>query len=488
MTQLDRRSFLRRSGAVVGGVSAAGPLSALMASPALAGPRPNRFRRELQSPDNGGYGPLTPTPDLATGEVLLSLPAGFEYVSFGRTGEMGSDGYPTPSRHDGMAAFDGGGGLVKLVRNHERGYSPIPFEGTPAGERPEPLVGNGDYAYDRNSGGACTTATFDTAAFRMTDSYISINGTSVNCAGGTTPQGTWLTCEETTNGTQSTFSDVEDGPVNPDLVYEQDHGYVFEVPTEGVVTAPVPYRAMGRFSHEAIAIDPSSCIVYETEDNNPAGFYRYLPEDPANLGAGGRLQMLRVTRRPEFDTRTAQKVGRPLLVDWVDIDEPDPSYPTDFDDVDGSLVFVQGAAQGGATFARLEGCWFGDGSVYINSTSGGNAGLGQVWEYRPRGRERGTLTLIFESPNAGLLDSPDNITVSPRGGLVLCEDGDDEQYLRGLDLEGRIFDLALNQVSENVDQEFAGATYSPDGSILFCNIQTPGISFAIRGPWGRGDL
>ncbi len=489
MTQLDRRSFLRRSGAVAGAAGAAGPLSALMASPAFAGPRPNRLRRNLQSPDNGGYGPLAPTPDLVTGEPLLALPAGFEYVAFGRTGEPGSDGFPTPDRHDGMAAFPGAdANTVKLVRNHERGYSPIPFEGSQEGEEAEPLIGDPDHAYDRNSGGGTTTLTFDLAAFRLVDSFISLNGTSVNCAGGKTPQGTWLTCEETINGTQSQFSDVEEGPVNPDLVYEQDHGYVFEVPTSGVVTDPRPYRAMGRFAHEAVAIDPASGIVYETEDDNPAGFYRFLPVDPANLGLGGRLQMLRVPKQPQFDTRTRQIVGRPLLVDWVDIDEPDPAYPADFDDAEGSLVFRQGFEQGGAIFARLEGCWFGDGSVYINATSGGNAGLGQVWEYRPRGRSRGTLTLLFESPDAGLLDSPDNITVSPRGGLVLCEDGDDEQFLRGLDLEGRIFDLALNNISEDRDKEFAGATYSPDGTVLFVNIQTPGVSFAIRGPWGRGDL
>ena len=86
-----------------------------------------------------------------------------------------------------------------------------------------------------------------------------------------------------------------------------------------------------------------------------------------------------------------------------------------------------------------------------------------------------------------MLDAPDNLTVSPRGGLVLCEDGDDEQFVRGLD-RGQIFDFALNNISENTDQEFAGACYSPDGTVLFVNIQTPGVSFAIRGPFDRGAL
>ena len=143
---------------------------------------------------------------------------------------------------------------------------------------------------------------------------------------------------------------------------------------------------------------------------------------------------------------------------------------------------------GGAAFGRLEGCWYDGGSIFFNATSGGDARLGQVWEYRPRGQSGGQLILLFESPSADLLDSPDNICVSPRGGLVLCEDGDDDQYVRGLDERGQIFDIALNNVSRNEDKEFAGACYSPDGDILFVNIQTPGVSFAIRGPWARGAV
>jgi secreted PhoX family phosphatase len=371
---------------------------------------------------------------------------------------------------------------VRLVRNHERGYSPVPFEGS--GD--EPLVGDPARAYDRNAGGACTNMLFDTRSLRLLDSRIAINGTSVNCAGGPTPQGTWLTCEETIVGTQSVFP--EDGTADPTLVYEQDHGYVFEVPAEGVVSDPQPLKAMGRFVHEAVAVDPRTGVVYETEDANPSGFYRFLPAVPGDLAAGGRLQMLAVRRSPGYDTRTGQRVGRPLPVEWVDVPDPDPAYPADFDGALGSLVYRQGFARGGATFARLEGCWWGERSVYLNSTSGGNAGVGQVWQYRPLGPARGILTLIFESPSPELLDSPDNITVSPRGGVVLCEDGDDEQYLRGLDHAGRIFDFGLNLISGDEDKEFAGATYSPDGATLFVNIQTPGVSFAIRGPWDRGDL
>lgn len=249
---------------------------------------------------------------------------------------------------------------------------------------------------------------------------------------------------------------------------------------------------MGRFAHEAVAVDPASGIVYETEDNgSSSGFYPFLPARPGKLRAGGKLQMLAVRGRPNYDTQTGQRVGLPLPAEWVDIDDPDPATATE----NRSAVFEEGAAAGGATFLRLEGAWFGDGRIYFNSTSGGDAGLGQVWEYRPLGgsspfasRFGGLLTLIFESPSADLLDMPDNITVSPRGGLALCEDGDDEQFVRGVSVDGRIFDFALNLVSENEDKEFAGACYSPDGTVLFVNIQTPGISFAITGPFERGSL
>jgi secreted PhoX family phosphatase len=418
---------------------------------------------------------------MATGLPMLHLPRGFEYTSFGYGAAYaatlgrpttGSDGYPTPDRHDGMATFAmDSDHLVRLVRNHERGYSPVPFEGS--GD--QPLVGDPAYAYDNTAGGATTTLTFDTSRFALTDSFISLNGTAVNCAGGPTPWKSWLTCEETVNGS---FNG-----------YAKEHGYIFDVPAfGGVVENPRPLKAMGRFVHEAIAIDPHTGYVYETEDNgNTSGFYRFLPNDRDALSAGGTLQMLAVKARPQFETYhgVSDRVGNPMPVEWVTIPDPDPVITSS---AGRTAVFSQGFQRGAAAFARLEGCWYDGGSVFFNATSGGDKRLGQVWEYRPRGKSGGQLILLFESPSADLLDAPDNITVSPRGGLVLCEDGDDLQYLRGLDERGQIFDLALNNISQNEDKEFAGACYSPDGEILFVNIQTPGVSFAIRGPWEKGAL
>jgi secreted PhoX family phosphatase len=472
---LDRRKFLQRGAAVAAGTLLAGGTHALTAHGALAAP--GRRGQDVQAPDNGGYGQLQPARDRSTGETLLWLPAGFEYASFGHEAAFagprglptqGSDGHPTPGRHDGMATFaTADPQVIRLVRNHEQGYAPIATASRPYDRT---FIGDPDAAYDERAAGGTTTLTFDTRALALTDSFISLNGTSVNCAGGPTPWGSWLSCEETVNGTHNGFG--------------KEHGYVFEVPADGAgpVSDPQPYKAMGRFVHEAVAVDPATGIVYETEDSGTtSGLYRFVPVEPGNLGAGGRLEMLAVKGRPRLRTFQghSDRVGNALPVEWVAIDDPDPAVIT------SESVFDQGWAKGGAAFARLEGCWYDGGSVFFNATSGGDAGVGQVWEYRSRVRSGGQLILLFESPSPDLLDAPDNITVSPRGGLVLCEDGDGEQFVRGLNERGEIFDFAKNSLS---DGEFAGACFSPDGEILFVNVQTPGVSFAIRGPWDNGAL
>ncbi len=246
---------------------------------------------------------------------------------------------------------------------------------------------------------------------------------------------------------------------------------------------------MGRFVHEAVAIDPATGIVYETEDRLSAGFYRFVPTENANLVAGGRLEMLAIADAPQADLRSGQTAGAWRRVTWVPIDDPDP------DEIGDDAVFRQGLAGGGAVFARLEGAWFGDFRIYFVSTNGGDAEMGQVWELNPAADQ---LRLLFESPNADTLDMPDNICVSPRGGLVLCEDGGGEQFVRGLTVDGHIFPFAKNNVVLTEERngiagdfrhrEFAGATYSPDGQWLFFNAQTPGVTFGVTGPWANGAL
>jgi secreted PhoX family phosphatase len=457
--RLDRRSFLTRSAAAAG-VGLAGPFT-----PMIARARNHVRHGRGPSPD---YGPLQPAIDQATGLPLLHLPADFRYVSFGWTRDPMTDGLLTPPAHDGMAAFAAGHKRIYLVRNHEVGDGPDAF--APA------------LAYDRKAGGGTTTLEFDTARGAVIASWASISGTVRNCAGGATPWGSWLTCEETTLGVG-----------NGDLT--RNHGYIFEVPASGgMLTAepvPAPFTAMGRFSHEALAVDPATGYVYETEDaGSNSGFYRFRPNMAGVLEEGGALEMLGIAGVTRADTRSNQ-TGEWRDVVWYGIDTPDPTVPTGT-----TSVFSQGRTKGAAVFGKLEGAWYGNGSIYFAASSGGNAGQGQIFEYDPANQR---LRLLFESPSADVLNAPDNITVSPRGGLVLCEDGDGLEYVHGLTTDGVIFRFIQNNVDlrltpyNGFDQdyrgsEFAGACYSPDGKWLFVNVQSPGITFAITGPWGSGGI
>ena len=452
-TSIDRRAFFTNGMALAGGAAiAATPFKSL-----LAKERDHRDRgRRGCSPD---YGPLSSVNDQTTGLPLLMLPGGFEYLTFGWTGDQMSDGTLTPSNHDGMATFKGRQGKIRLVRNHELDGPGTPFTSV---------------AYDGRARGGTTTLEFDTKHGMLIGSWASLSGTVRNCAGGPSPWGSWLTCEETTIG-----------PVAGGL--NEPHGYVFDVPAFGTAV-PTPFKAMGRFSHEALCIDPGTGVIYETEDANPSGFYRFTPTDRSNLAAGGTLEMLGIEGSPNYDTRLKQEHEVALDVVWVPIANPDP--------ISGQLsVYGQGAALGGAAFGRLEGAWWSHGKAYFVSTSGGNAGQGQIWEYEPCSE---TLTLIFESPAAEVLNAPDNICASPRGGFILCEDGSGTEFLHGLTVDGTIFKFAQNTVvlagqhngitGDFRGSEFAGATYSPDGRWLFFNIQSPGITFAVTGPWRNGAL
>lgn len=420
---------------------------------------------------NGAYGPIQPTKSKNTGEALLALPAGFQYTVLGRTGAKMADSHMTPRAHDGMAAFRHRG-KIRLVRNHEINHRV---------GKPDVCIGSKDHAYDPLAGGGTSTLTVDPKTRELLSDFVSLCGTLQNCAGGPTPWGSWITCEETILGKtqiKTQRGDTFGG-------FEQSHGYCFEVPaTSDRPAAPIALRQMGRFVHEAIAVDPKSGIVYLTEDTGSSGFYRFLPKRKGRLAEGGQLQMLAVKGKPEYDTRTAQRVGAKIPAVWVDIANPDPPEA----DTDPLAVFKQGKSKGGATFARLEGCWYADKRIFFTATSGGDKRLGQVWEYQPEGKTEGVLILIFESPGAEVLDMPDNLCVSPRGGIVLCEDGSIDNYMRGLTRDGRIFDFAKNLVPGFERSEFAGATFSPDGETMFVNIQTPGITLAIWGPWKDGAL
>ena len=461
---LSRRAVLRRGATLIAGMSVgAQVMAATGADTSVA--RATR-RAATGAVDKPGYGALINR----TGE--MTLPRDFEVFSFGEAGARMTDGFPTPEKHDGMACIADGPGRVKLLRNHER-----------AGLGR--AIGHGQNAYDRVAKGGVTSSVVDTRSGRLVSSGVVLSGTDNNCNGGLTPWGSWLSCEENT--------------ADSDRGFERKHGYVFEVPFNATgPVEPVPIKAMGRFCHEACAVDPSTGIVYMTEDNGEPGdgFYRYLPDHPGQLHRGGKLQMLAVQGRSTYNTARHQRVGRKLRCEWVTIKDPDPGDAFERP----HAVYAQGRHKGAARFRGLEGCSFSNGSVYMVASGGGDQNRGQIWRYTPTGHEHGVLRLLYESTNKGNLDQPDSLTVSPRGGVVVCEDGDGEgrgggtNRIRVFTPEGKIEEFARNDTplklggGEFGRSEWAGSTYSPDGKWLFVSIQIPGKTFAITGPWDRGWL
>ena len=422
-----------------------------------------------------GYGELLPTPSANTGETFLTLPHGFEYKVIGRVGDKMYDGRLTPRAHDGMRTFKVGREL-RIVRNHEISDRKLPKEGSAIGSK---------FHYDETAGGGTTTLVIDPKTRTVVRDFVSLSGTLINCAGGSTPWGSWISCEETTLG--KTVRTLANGGKQGG--YNKPHGYCFEVPAaaNGEVK-PVPLKAMGRFEHEAVGVDPKTGIVYLTEDFASCGLYRFIPRKNKRLAEGGSLQMLAVTGNAEYDTRRSQKVGSVLSAHWVTIDNPDPEEA----DVDPSAVFKQGRAKGGAVFARLEGCETDSkGRVFVTATSGGDTKGGQIWRYEPDGRDKGHLTLLFESPAREILHMPDNICKVPHSDLLMiCEDSDyvgqaGVNHLRILTPDGRIANFSQNVSTAFPRSEFAGSTFSPDGKTLFVNLQLAGATFAIWGDWSK---
>ena len=421
---------------------------------------------------------------------LLDLPAGFTYDIVSREGAPMADGFLTPGAFDGMACFrvSGNADRVALVRNHEiwpdmyerSGYGP---DLALAARLPKEKVF--DFTPDgRPKFGGTSTLIYDLKAKKIVRDHLSLAGTTANCCGGATPWGSWLTCEET----------IE----KPGQHVTKDHGWVFEVPARATgLVDPAPLKAMGRFVHEAAAVDPKTGVVYLTEDRQDGLFYRFLPNRNGKLAQGGRLQALALKDNRDRDFRNWPNDGKPnsgagqvvaagaaAQTVWIDMD--------DVESPNGDLK-DRGFAKGALRFARGEGLAVGtsaDGrtEIYISCTSGGPIRLGQVFRYRPSAAEGkpgekdapGALELFIETDNDNVLKNCDNVAVAPWGDVILCEDGYDyqAQYLRGVTPEGAVYTIAGNSKSE-----FCGACFAPDGKTLFVNIQTPGVTFAIRGPW-----
>lgn len=455
----SRRDFLKSAAAVTIGF---GGLSRLIAGAASYGPL-------LRMSE--GYGDLLTDP-----AGIFNLPKGFSYKIISRTGNTMSDGFFVPGLPDGMAAFPGSDGRSILIRNHE--VNPTSANKLGAFGDGNELLKSIDPGmfYDFARGkkpalGGTTTLIYNTNTGEVEKEYLSLAGTLRNCAGGPTPWNSWITCEETV--------------IKKDDIYEQDHGYVFEVPaTMDIQLAdPRPIKEMGRFNHEAVAVHPASSIVYLTEDAHDGLLYRFIPNVKGNLRSGGKLEALAIKGRGSFDTRNWEsqtiKPGQTVETEWIALENIDPPE----DD-----LRLRGFAAGAARFARGEGMWFGNDAVYFACTNGGAIKKGQIFRYIPSKFEGtrketenpGMLELFIESPSAELIENADNITIAPNGNLFICEDGPGVQFLDIVTPDGEISKFGKNIYN---DSELTGCCFSPDGSTLFINIQNPGITFAVTGPW-----
>ncbi len=451
MTQLfaaqDRRRFLGATATAFAGLAASGCKTGGGAQTASVTPAP------VPPGAFAGYGPLRPDP-----AGLLDLPEGFSYRFLSRLGERMDDGGTVPDRADGMGCFDLGNGELALVRNHELNTQHA--SGGPIAK-----------GYGKRDGvfvpGGTTTIVLDAKTLAVKRQFRSLGGTIRNCAGGITPWGTWLTCEEST---------LRPGIAGGEGL-DQAHGWVFEVPAAATALVDaVPLKAMGRFNHEAAAVDPATGIVYLTEDRDDSVLYRFIPRVPGRLAEGGRLQAMVIEGLG--DTRNwsgaAMPVGRPYPVTWVEV--TDVESPAD--DLRG-----QAAAKGAALIARGEGIHMGAADVFVCSTSGGTAKLGQIFKLTPGlAGKPDTVTLFFESVSPEQFNYGDNLTVAPNGHLIVCEDqytAISQNHIRGITPQGRPYALALLKAQT----ELAGGCFSPDGKWLFVNVYSPTATLAITGPW-----
>jgi len=399
-----------------------------------------------------------------------------------------SDGYLVPGAPDGMACFEGPDGTWVLMRNHELTSAALLEESfgmvlSGAGALASPFTADQgappesfDPGNDDAIGGVTRVVVRPRSGggIERVSSNLVLVGSWQNCAGGPTPWGTWLSCEETT-----------DGP---------DHGFVFECPSDADSVRDargMRTTNLGRFSHEAAAVDPANNTTYLTEDRGDSVFYRRVPDDPSAPLGPGRLQAMRIVDAPGEETAAwgPDQIGVVRDVDWIDLDG--------IDSPDDDLR-ARAAAAGAAVISRGEGLAYDQGgAIYLVSTDGGPRETGQI--FRLDLDDDGTASsfqLVAVAEDDDVLEKPDNIVVAPWGDVYIAEDGGGDQFIRVLKPSGEIHTLARNAATPLHpllgQSEFAGVCFSPDGSTLFANIQFNGLTVAIQGPFqeignGGGD-
>ena len=391
-----RRQFLRQGFAGVGWVMAGGTLSRCSSSGG-----------EASTPTMSNIANLGPLLD--PDENGLRLPAGFSSRVVARSGAV-----VEASSYVWHNAPDGGGVFA---------------------------TGDGGWIYVSNSetlaavGGGVGAVRFDGDG-NIVDAYRILEGTDQNCAGGITPWGTWLSCEET------------------------ETGRVWECDPLGE-TAAVVRPAMGVFAHEAAAVDGARRHAYLTEDVRDGRFYRFVYENAEDLSTG-ELQVAEVLGG-----------GPEGAVEWRTV--PDPS---------GVSQETRYQVPGSTEFDGGEGIWFHEGLIYF-----GTKGDNRVWAY-----ETGTsmLTILYDAATSStpILTGVDNLTVSPDGDVLVAEDGGDLQVV-AISAEGPV--VPLVQITGQAGSEVTGPAFSPSLERLYFSSQRgadgadllgrSGITYEVTGPF-----